>query len=176
MPVLLVLAFATLVMLAAVALMPLSVIQRYRMGTSRRLARGWIVGLNAWGMFFSTCFFLATAAVTRFWVPGAFMYAALGVASGALLGFAGLALTRWERPSPASLYYTPNRLLVLAITLVISARLFYGLWRAWHAWGAAADTGAWLAAAGVAGSLAAGGVVLGYYTTYWAGVRSRMRR
>ena len=34
----------------------------------------------------------------------------------------------------------------------------------------------WFVAAGVAGSMAAGAVVLGYYLTYWIGVRRRYRR
>ena len=34
----------------------------------------------------------------------------------------------------------------------------------------------WLAAFGVAGSLAAGAVVLGYYVSYWMGIRRRWRR
>lgn len=175
MPALIALGFALFVMLAAIALMPLALLRRYRVGTSRRLARGWMIGLNMWGMVFSTLLYLLSAGVTNIWVPGALKYAALGAAAGGALGILGLALTRWER-SPGALYYTPNRLLVLTITLVVTARLLYGMWRAWETWRVAADGSAWLVTSGVPQSLAAGALVLGYYTIYWAGVRGRMNR
>jgi hypothetical protein len=94
---------------------------------------------------------------------------------GCVLGLLALALTRWEA-QPQSLYYTPNRLLLLTITLVVVARMAYGFFRAWHAWRAMPADGSWLAAAGVAGSLAAGAVVLGYYVSYWTGVWFRLKR
>jgi hypothetical protein len=34
----------------------------------------------------------------------------------------------------------------------------------------------WLTASGAAGSLGAGALVLGYYLTFWVGVRRRLRR
>lgn len=86
----------------------------------------------------------------------------------------GLAMTRWE-PTPQALHYTPNRWLVLLITLAVTTRLLYGLWRIWHAWRTAGSDASWLASAGVAGSMAVGAVVLGYYLTYSAGVRWRLR-
>jgi hypothetical protein len=52
----------------------------------------------------------------------------------------------------------------------------YGFWRSWHAWRAGIEGGSWYVAAGVAGSMAAGAVVLGYYFSYWFGVRRRLRR
>lgn len=69
----------------------------------------------------------------------------------------------------------PYAPLVLAVTLVVTARILYGLWRGWQAWGAVPDEGTWLATAGVAGSMGAGAVVLGYYFAYWVAVRWRMR-
>ena len=98
-----------------------------------------------------------------------------GLAAGALLGLIGLWWSRWEA-TPTSLHYTPNRWLVLAIMLVVGARIFYGFWRGWHAWRAAGGDESWLAAAGVAGSLAAGAVVLGYYLAFGAGVWLRLKR
>jgi hypothetical protein len=92
-----------------------------------------------------------------------------------VLGIIGLLLTRWE-PAVGALYYTPNRLLVLGITLVVTARLVYGFWRGWQTWQSGADGASWIATAGVAGSMAAGAVVLGYYLAYWIGVRGRLRR
>ena len=101
-------------------------------------------------------------------------YTATGLAGGGALGVIGLFLTRWE-PMPGALYYTPNRLLVLSITVVVAARLLYGFWRGWHSWRVGVEEGSWLAAAGVAGSMAAGAVVLGYYLVYWLGVRRKLR-
>ena len=175
MPLLFALGLALLVMLAAIALMPLSLVQRYRLGTSRRQARGWFITLNFAGILLSVVVFLLGAAVTNVWVPDAFKYALTGFAGGCALGIAGLVLTRWET-SPGSLFYTPNRWLVLAITLVVTARIGYGFWRTWQAWRAAEGDTSWIAASGVAGSLAAGAVVLGYYLTYWFGVRRRLTR
>ena len=173
MPIILV--FVILVMiLASVLIVPISIVQRYRVGVSRQPARGWLIGLNLAGFTLSTIIFVVGAAVTNFWVPNALPATLLGLAVGGVLGLLGLALTRWER-APGALYFTPNRWLVLTITLVVAARLLYGLWRSWHAWEAGIRAGAWFQAAGVGGSLAAGALVLGYYVVYWSGVRRRLR-
>lgn len=164
-----------LVVLAVVALVPFSIVQRYRMGTSRQRARGWLTTINLAGIALSAILFLAGAAVTTVWVPHAFTYTAAGLAVGCVLGFIGLWLTRWE-PAPGSLHYTPNRWLVLGITLVVTARLIYGFWRGLHTWRAGVEGASWFGAAGIAGSMAAGAVVLGYYLTYWVGVRRRLKR
>jgi hypothetical protein len=92
-----------------------------------------------------------------------------------VLGCVGLALTHWEA-TPRSLHFTPNRWLVLTITVAVTARLAFGFWRAWHAWHSTPHGQSWLAASGLAGSMAVGAVVLGYYFTYWAGVWIRSRR
>jgi hypothetical protein len=94
---------------------------------------------------------------------------------GLLLGLAGLWLTRWEG-SPDSLYYTPSFWLTFGITSLVTLRLLYGFWRAWHSWRAGAEAGSWLIAAGIAGSMAAGAMVLGYYLAYWFGVYRRFHR
>lgn len=159
-----------LVMLAVIALIPVSLVQRYRMATSRQRARGWLAAVNLAGLLLSAVLFLASAAVTSVWIPNALAYTAAGLAAGCLLGIVGLRLTLWE-PSPGALHYTPNRLLVLGITLVVTARLVYGFWRGVHAWRAGMFSDS-----GVAGSMAAGALVLGYYLAYWFGVRRRFRR
>ena len=169
------LALILFAILATIALVPLSIIQRYRVGTSRQLARGWLITINLFGISVSTLMFLAGALVTSVWVPRAFSYSLVGLFGGFTLGFVGLALTRWEL-TPRGVHYTPNRLLVLLITLVVTARLFYGLWRTWHSWRGAAEGTDWVATSGAAGALGAGAVVLGYYLVYWAGVRRRVRR
>ena len=166
---------AVLFVLALVALLPLSIVQRFRVGTSRRRARGWLATLNLAGVALSVGLFLAGAAVTSIWVPNAFAYSAAGLAAGGLLGGLGLFLTRWES-APDALHYTPNRWLVLGITLLVTARLAYGFWRGWQTWKAGIEGASWVAVSGAAGSIAAGSVVLGYYLIYWMGVRRRVRR
>jgi hypothetical protein len=174
-PIVLALAILLIVMLVAVALMPVALVQRYRTGKARRLARGWVATLNLLAFGFSAALFLAGAALTSLWVPGAFTYGIAGFAGGCLLGVLGLALSRWEA-TPGGLHYTPNRWLVLGITLVVTARVVYGFWRGWQSWQLGLQGSSWVVAAGVAGSLAAGAVVLGYYLTFWAGVRRRALR
>lgn len=164
-----------LLVLAIIVLIPVSLVQRYRVGTSRQKARGWLIGLNLVGLAISTVIFLTSAAFTNIWVPEAFMYTLGGLSLGALLGIIGLWITRWE-PMLDGLYYTPNRWLVLALTLTVTARILYGFWRSWASWQSGMDQGTWFVAAGVAGAMAAGAVVLGYYLVYWLGVRRRFVR
>ena len=164
-----------LLILASVLIVPVSIVQRYRVGVARRPARGWLVTLNLAGFSLSAALFVVGAAMSNLWIPNALAATLAGLLAGAVLGVFGLWLTRWE-PVRGQLYFTPNRWLVLGITLVVAVRLGYGFWRSWHAWQAGMDGGAWFVAAGVDGSLAAGALVLGYYVTYWAGVRRRLRR
>jgi hypothetical protein len=164
-----------LILLALPILLPLSLVQRYRVGTARRLARGWVATLNIVLLSLSIVLYLIGAAMTALWLPHAMTYAVLGLALGGLLGVFGLLLSRWE-PAAHGLEYTPNRWLVLALTLIVASRVIYGIWRGWHAWLYRADDTAWLAASGAAGSFAAGGLVLGYYAIYWIGVRRRLAR
>lgn len=175
MPILALILFILVILVVGILLLPLSILQRYRVGTRRQQARGWLIGINAVGMGVSALMFLTGAAVSNFWIPNALRYSTLGLLTGCLLGILGLVLTRWE-PSPRALHYTPNRFLVLAITLTIIGRVAYSFWRAWETWGGAADRQEWLVTWGVAEALAAGGVVIGYYLTYWLGVRRRFKR
>jgi hypothetical protein len=163
------------IVLAVIALIPFSLIQRFRRGTMRRRALGWAIGLNFAGTLISVLLFVLGAAITTRWIPGTLTYTAAGLTGGCVLGFAGLALTRWEIAG-ARLYFTPNRWLVLGITLVVTMRVFYGFYRSYQAWQATLDRMAWVAASGVATSMSAGAVVLGYYLVYWFGVRRRLRR
>ncbi len=157
-----------------VLLLPFSIVQRYRAGTARRVGRPWLARLNFVLVAISAALFAWAAALTTFWVPRAFPSALGGLLGGSLLGLLGLKLTRWE-PTERGLHYTPHRLLVLTITVVVMARVFYGFWRGWHAWHRADASTSWLAASGAAGSIAMGGIVLGYYLTYWLGISRRLR-
>jgi hypothetical protein len=165
---------ALLVVCALVLATPLLLLLRYRAGTARRLARPWVLTVNLLSMLLSAGLFIWIAAMTNFWVPRAFGYSLIGMVSGCLLGLLGLAATRWERTG-TSVYYTPNRWLVLLVTVAVAARMVYGLWRIWHAWRTTGADTSWLAAAGIPGSMAVGALVVGYYLTYFAGVRWRLR-
>ena len=172
MPLLLVLLFVPAVLLA---LTPVMLLQRYRVGTTRRLARAWVATCSIVSMSISAVLFLFGAAITTIWVPDALLGAATGVIVGSALGMLGLLLTRWESGVRA-LHYTPNRWLVLIVTLIVTARLLFGLVRAvWVAQAGIAGTSV-VDAFGIAGSLGAGGTVIGYYLTYAIGLRWQIRR
>ena len=166
-------AIAVLILLFVVVL-PLSLIQRYRVGTARRPARSWVITLNLFALVLSATLFLVSAALANVWVPNALKYTLAGLAGGSVLGIIGIALSRWES-STSALHYTPNRWLVLGVTLIVTGRVLYGFWRSWQAWNAGLGHTTEVAMAGVAGSMAAGAVVLGYYLAYWIGVRRRLR-
>ena len=159
----------------AVLIAPWTILQRYRAGTARRLARGWVALINALGLSFSAGIFLITAGISSVWIPHALPYCAWGIVGGCAVGLLGLGLTRWE-VTPRDLHYTPNRWLVLAITVAVALRLCLGIVRMCKAWQMSPPDGSWLAESGLAGSMAAGAVVLGYYLAFWAGLWLRVRR
>lgn len=161
-----------LLTLVVIVLIPVSLVQRFRLGTRRRPARRWVATANLIAVSVSAVLFLAGAVAATVWVPDAYRYTLAGLGAGAVAGLVGLVLTRWETLD-GRLHYTPNRLLVLAITLVVAARVLYGFWRAWDAW-QAGESATWLAASGAAATMSAGAVVLGYYAVFWAGVRRRV--
>lgn len=164
-----------LIVLLVIVLIPIGIIRRYQVGTSRQKARGWLAALNLFGLSASALLFFIAASVTAIWVPDVIIYTAAGFAGGIVLGLLGLVVTRWEHGLDA-LHYTPNRLLVLALTVVVTARILYGFWRSWESWQAGLSGGSWFVAAGVPGSMAAGAVVLGYYLAFWIGVRRQLTR
>jgi hypothetical protein len=166
---------AVCIVLGCIALIPFSIVLRFRRGTMQRPARGWVATLNLITVTISAAVLLAGALVASRWVPDALAYAGGGLAAGCLLGLVGTALVRWDYRA-GRLQYLPNRWLVLVITLVVTGRVFYGFWRTWEAWRASVENVAWVAVSGVAASMAAGSVVLGYYLVFWAGVRRRIAR
>ena len=172
MPLLIVPALVLLAVIIGIALMPIGLVQRYRAGTARRVARAWLTNVNIGALALSVLLFLGSAALATVWIPNALTSSLAGFAAGSLFGLLGLALTKWE-PPPQRLHYTPNRFLVLTITLVVIARLIYGAWRLSEGWG---TTSSWLRESGVAGSMAAGALVLGYTFTYWIGLRRQITR
>lgn len=163
-----------LFLLALPFAIPLALVQRYRQGKARRIGRRWVANVNFVMIAFSAAVFLWVAALSTFWVRDALWFAFFGLSAGGLLGLLGLTLTRWEA-TPRTVHYTPNRWLVLLLTLAVAGRMLYGFARAWHAWGTRATGTSWIASAGVSGSLAVGAVVLGYYVVYFAGVSWRLK-
>ena len=154
-------------------LLPLLLLQRYRLGTMRRKQYGWVVAANAWTALPSAALFLLGAWASGHWIPGAVAWAAAGLAAGIALGGVGFLTSRFER-QPDGLYLTPNRWLVLGLTLLVAARIALGLWQAWAHWrhGLAGDDGI----AGLGSVFGVGGVLLGYFLAMAWGVRARLRR
>jgi hypothetical protein len=163
-----------LIPLLVIVLIPVSLVLRIRQGAMRRQARGWLVTANVIGIMLSTAMFLIGALITSRWVPEVLRYSLAGLSLGAVLGLIGFALTRWES-SGGVLHYTPNRWLVLTVTLVVAARIAYGVWRVWAGWQAGVEQLAAVTASNIALSIAAGAVVLGYYVIYWIAIRRRLR-
>lgn len=154
-------------------LTPLALWQRYRRGHARRRAVPWAVRVNAWLLTGSAILFAMSAWALDYWVDGSLLHALAGLGAGVVLGIIGLWLTPF-RAEAAGLFYAPNRWLVLALTLVVAARLAYGLWRTAQLWGEGAGHAAWLAQQ--PGLLAIAGLLLGYYVAYGWGVRRRLQR
>jgi hypothetical protein len=171
---LLFLALLLVLPIALALMMPFILLQRYRIGTTRRVARPWLATLNVFLMLLSAVFFLLTAAIANVWIPAAFSSSLSGMAIGMMLGVLGVWVSRWE-PTASALHYTPNRWLVLIITLAVTLRVLYGFWRAWMTVRAAPDE-SFVAAFGVAQSLGVAAMVIGYYLAYGVGLRLRIRR
>jgi len=151
-------------------LTPLALWQRYRRGHARRRAVPWALRVNAWLLSASAALFVLSAALIAVWIDGALRHATIGLGGGVVLGIVGLWLTPFQR-EPAGLYYAPNRWLVLALTLLVAARIVFGLWHAAQLWRGGAGHEAWLAQQG--SLLAMGGLLLGYYLAYTWGVYRR---
>ncbi len=153
-------------------LLPLSLWARYRSGRARRRAHGWIVRGNSWLLAASLPLFVASSWMSTRWVPDALRDASIGLLAGVLLGIISLWMTRFERDGK-TLWYTPNRWLMLALTIVVAVRILAGLWVGWrhltsHTHSALAawlDAGAWAAIAGL---------FLGYGVAYLWGLRARL--
>src|SRR4029077_13286349 len=164
------------VLLAFGGVVLLSLALRYRAGTARRQARGWVASLNVWMTSFSAVFFLSFTFLLSLWVDSAFRFALIGLGCGGILGLVGLAMTRWESQSEG-LFYTPSRWLALFITLAIAARFVYGWGGAPHPHSNITSDQHWLiTASGTQLSLAVAAGLIGYYLAYSLGVRLRVAR
>jgi hypothetical protein len=169
-------ALLVFVLLAFGGVVLLSLVLRYRAGTSRRQVRRWVATLNVWMTSFSAVFFLSLTLLLSVWVSSAFRFALIGMCFGGILGLIGLAMTRWES-QPEGLFYTPSRWLAVIITLAIVARFVYGWWHATHSGYSANGDQHWLVtASGTQLSLAVAAGLIGYYLVYSIGVRLRVTR
>jgi hypothetical protein len=163
------------VLLALAGVILLSLVLRYRAGTTRRQARRWVASLNVWMTSFSAVFFLSFTFLLSFWVESAFQFALIGMGVGSILGLLGLAMTRWES-QPDGLFYTPSRWLAFIIVFAIAARVLYGWWHATHSGSSDTVDQHWLiTASGTQLSLAVAAGLIGYYLVYSIGLRLRLR-
>ena len=154
----------------ALLLTPVSLWMRYRSGKARRRLQPWVVKANSWMMLVSTVMFLGSMWLVGHWIEGALSHAALGLAAGLPLGVLGLALSTFETTSKG-VYATPNRWLVLGLTLLVELRLGWGLFQLVRQWRADGALDASLFS-DHANLFALGGLLLGYYLVW--GLRRRL--
>jgi uncharacterized membrane protein YiaA len=162
-----------LLVLGAIALWlllwPVLLWMRYRNGTARRRVQGWVVRVNAWLLLVSVPMFLLGAWVAGHWFEGALLDSTAGLLTGVAVGIVGLWLTRFEHDE-RGYYYTPNRWLVLALTVLLAVRIVVGVAAGWGHAGADASQGL-LEAGGLA---LIAGIFLGYALAYMWGLRARL--
>lgn len=170
-----VLFFFVILLLLLPLLIPLLLVQRYRVSTARRRGRQWVTTVNLGAVCLSALLFAVVAGVVNIWLPDALRFSAIGAVAGALLGLVGLRLTRWERTT-TGMHYTPSRWITLVVVLAVAVRLVYSLARAFRYWAGQTGHASVLEASGAAGSMAVGAAVLAYYLIYWAGIRRTIRR
>lgn len=173
MPVLLLLVLVVLgVALLALLLLPVSLWARYRSGRARRRAQAWAVRTNAWLFLFSLPLFFASALLATWAWPEAFRDACYGLLAGFAVGIVGLWLTRFEHDGEG-FHFTPNRWLVLALVLVVAARIAAGMWLAAAPMLGLAVPQVFDGRAG-GGWLGVAGLLLGYHSAYAWGLRARL--
>lgn len=174
MPLLVVPLVILLALLIGVLLTPVSLWMRYRTGKARRRLQPWVVRANGWMLLLSSVMFLGSMWLVGHWVDGALAHAALGLMAGLPLGVLGLALGRFETTAKG-VFVTPNRWLVLALTLLVTLRLGWGLLQVWRRWREVGglDASLWSDQANL---FAIGGLLLGYYLAWSWGLRRRLPR
>jgi hypothetical protein len=154
-----------------VLLLPVAIVQRYRMGRARRRVQPFFVRANAWLTALSAVLFVLGAWLLQGWVIDAVRDAVAGIAIGVALGWIGLRFDRFEW-TDRGLFRTPHRGFLLLLTGVLAARVLVGLLLAWQAlpgdgWGGWLDRG---------GLLGVAGVLLGHALATTWGLRARIAR
>lgn len=174
MPLLLAVPLSVLVFVVLMlALLPLSLWQRFRGGSVRRQAWPWWVALNAWSTLASSVLFAVFVAIASLWWPGVWWHACVGLAIGLALSGLGMALTRFEA-TPGPLYYTPSPWLALGLTALVLARIIAGMVQGWRSTvgGQPWPVDGWL---GHGSLLGAAALLLGYALGYAWMLRRRLR-
>ena len=156
-------------------LLPLLLWARYRAGHARRRSPAWVIRTNAWLLAVSLPPFLLSAWWATHWVPDALRDAWIGLLLGALLGFVGLWMTRFEL-APRALVYTPSRWPALLLTTLVALRIAAGMWMAWRRLAGASPATAWTGWLETGGWLGVAGVLFGYALAYAWGLRARVSR
>lgn len=154
-------------------LLPLLLLQRYRLGRARQRAIGWVVGANAWLLLVSAALLLAGAWLGQHWVADALAFTAGGLTAGLVLGVLGVWLSSFEATAKG-MFHTPNRWLVLLLTLAVAARIALGIWQGWLHLRAGGEVHGLLAQQG--SLFALGALLLGYYLAYAWGLRRALRQ
>lgn len=154
-------------------LFPVAMLQRYRYGKARRRAQPWAVRVNGVLLACSAPLFLLGAWIGTRWAPHGLTYAAIGLGAGVVLGLLGDRLAVFEA-TPRGLYYTPNRWLVLGLTLLVAGRVALGLWQLWRQWRYAEPPAGKLQ--DHASLLGVGGLLLGYYLGFARMLERRLKR
>ena len=175
MPIVLVLVFVFLLLALWVVLLPLSLWQRYRYGRARRMARGWLLTLNAWSLLVSVAIFVAVSAFGLFWWPDSLVGAGVGLAAGGVLGLIGVWLTRWD-VAPQGVYYQPNAWLALLLVAIVAGRIVWGTVQMVQYWRSDSVPATHALLSGHGSLLAVGGLLLGYYLVYAWCVKWRAAR
>ena len=176
MPLLLLPALLLLLLAGLLLLWPLALWQRYRSGRAWRRAHPAWVTLNLAGLLLSTGLFMGGALAVAFWVEGAAWNAGAGLLAGLATGALGLRLARFDAGG-GQLHYAGNAWLVLALTLLVAARVALAGWQAWHrAWEGVPAPVPWPWLAQPASLWAVGGLLMGYHLAFAAGLRRKLRR
>ena len=144
-------------------------------GRARRLARDWLLALNAWSLLVSVAIFVAVSAVGLFWWPDSLAGAGVGLAAGSLLGLLGVWLTRWE-VAPQGVFYQPNAWLALLLVAIVAGRIVLGFVQMAHYWQSGGMPATHALLSGHGSLLAVAGLLLGYYLVYAWGVKWRVAR
>src|SRR5690606_4094207 len=176
MPLLLIPALLLCFLALLLLLWPLGLWQRYRSGRARRRARpGWVT-FNAAGLLLSSALLLAGAVFAGIWIDGAAWNAGAGLLAGLATGTAGLWLARFEAGN-GQLHYTANAWLVLALTVLVAARVALAAWQAWYrAFEGVPAPVPWPWLAQPARPWAMGGLVPGHHLAFAPGLRRRRAR
>jgi hypothetical protein len=102
------------------------------------------------------------------------LHATGGLGIGLIVGAIGLSLSRFEH-TPQGLFYTPNPWLVLALTVLVAARIAMGfveLWRHWQG----REALSMVPVLEHASLFSVVGLLLGYYLVYSWGLRRKLPR